>query len=105
LRATARLFIEFAEREPDYIKVWLMWSMHFAPDLRAEYQKFEEQQIDALADMIRLAGSETDPEDTRDRARMILASSAFLAKMVFDGVSEARREAFVKHVLQPLANQ
>ena len=34
-----------------------------------------------------------------DRARMIIASSAFLAKMVFDGVSEKRRQNFVSHVL------
>ena len=43
-------------------------------------------------------------EDIQDRARMILASSAFLAKMVFDGVSEKRRNAFVQHVLEPLAS-
>ena len=41
-------------------------------------------------------------DDTHDRARMIVASSAFLAKMVFDGVSEQRREDFVDHVLKPL---
>ena len=59
--------------------------------------------IDALAEMIREGSSTASPDDdVHDRARMILASSAFLAKMVFDGVSEARRESFVQHVLQPL---
>ncbi len=33
---------------------------------------------------------------------MILASSSFLAKMVFDGVSKSRRDAFVRHILAPL---
>jgi len=44
-----------------------------------------------------------DPdEDIHDRARVIAASSGFLAKMVFDGVSEKRRQAFVAHILAPL---
>jgi AcrR family transcriptional regulator len=105
LTATAPLFTEYAARQPDYVKVWLMWSMHFSPDVRAQYQKFETRVVDALGKMI-VAGTGSDgPEDDiQDRARMILASSAFLAKMVFDGVSEKRRKAFVEHVLEPLAS-
>lgn len=103
LRATAPLFAEFSEREPDYVKAWLMWSMHFAPGIQAHYQEFEGRLVNALADMFDKtpAGDDND-DDTRDRARMIVASSAFLAKMVFDGVSEKRREDFVDHVLKPL---
>lgn len=104
LRATGPLYIELAEREPDYVKVWLMWSMHFAPELQKHYRKFETLFVQSLAEMIREGSSEDDPcEDTRDRARMILASSTVLAKMVFDGVSEKRRQDFVRHVLQPIA--
>ena len=104
LAATAPLFTEYAEQQPDYVKVWLMWSMHFAPDVREQYRQFEQQIVDALAKMMMTEEPEDDPEeDFRDRARMILASSAFLAKMVFDGVSEKRRQAFVQHVLEPLA--
>ena len=103
LGATAPLYVQFAVQEPDYVKVWLMWSMHFAPDVQAQYRQFESRVIDALAEMIREGSSTASPDDdVHDRARMILASSAFLAKMVFDGVSEARRESFVQHVLQPL---
>ena len=102
LRATAPLFVEFSQREPDYVKVWLMWSMHFAPGIQAHYQEFERQLINALADMFVDAPSGEADDDTHDRARMIVASSAFLAKMVFDGVSEQRREDFVDHVLKPL---
>jgi AcrR family transcriptional regulator len=105
LAATAPLFTEYAARQPDYVKVWLMWSMHFSPDVRAQYQKFETRVIDALGKMmVAGTGSDGPEEDIEDRARMILASSAFLAKMVFDGVSEKRRKAFVEHVLEPLTS-
>jgi AcrR family transcriptional regulator len=103
LTATAPLFTEYAALQPDYVKVWLMWSMHFSSEVRAHYQKFETGVIDALGKMIvEGTGSDGPEEDIQDRARMILASSAFLAKMVFDGVSEKRRNAFVEHVLVPL---
>ena len=104
LRATAPLFEEFSQREPDYVKVWLMWSMHFAPGIQEQYRHFEGELIQSLAKMFNIDANSNDPEDDiHDRARMILASSAFLAKMVFDGVSEKRREAFIDHVLKPLA--
>jgi hypothetical protein len=106
LAATAPLYETFAREEPENVKVWLMWSMHFAPEIQAEYRRFEAQVIDALADMIRAGAASDGPEeDMHDRARIILASSAFLAKMVFDGVSEKRREAFVQHVIQPLLDR
>jgi len=105
LRATAPLYMAFSEQQPDYVKVWLMWSMHFAPDIQAQYKSFELKVIEALAEMIREGAATNDPdEDIHDQARMILASSAFLAKMVFDGVSEKRRQDFVRHVLAPLAS-
>ena len=104
LAATAPLLAEYATRQPDYVKVWLMWSMHFSPEVRAQYQAFETGVIDALGKMIVEATGIVSPEeDIEDRARMILASSAFLAKMVFDGVSEKRRNAFAQNVLEPLA--
>lgn len=103
LAATAPLFADYAALAPDSVKVWLMWSMHFSPEISAQYRKFEDRVIDALAQMI-TAGTKRRKatDDDRDRARMILASSAFLAKMVFDGVSEKRRSTFVQHVLEPL---
>jgi AcrR family transcriptional regulator len=103
LQATAPLFVAYTEQEPDYIKVWLMWSMHFAPEIQAQYRVFENQLIDALAGMFDANAHSGNPaEDAQDRARMIVASSAFLAKMVFDGVSAKRRDTFVAHVLGPL---
>lgn len=101
LAATATFYINYTDCDPDYVKAWLTWSMHFAPEIQAKFRHYETRVIGALADMIREGAATDDPEeDTRDRARMILASSAFLAKMVFDGVSEKRREAFVRHVLE-----
>jgi AcrR family transcriptional regulator len=104
LPATAPLFIEFAQRDPDYVKVWLMWSMHFAPEIQAQFQIFENRVISTLAGMFADEVPSRNPDDDlHDRARMLLASSAFLAKMVFDGVSERRRQDFVSHVLKSLA--
>jgi AcrR family transcriptional regulator len=106
LGATAPLYTDFAAREPDYVKVWLMWSMHFAADIQSHFREFENTLVDALAEMIREGAATDDPDqDIHDRARMITASSAFLAKMVFDGVSEKRRQEFVAHVLAPLVNR
>jgi AcrR family transcriptional regulator len=103
LPATAPLFTEFTAREPDYVKVWLMWSMHFAPEIQMQFRKFESKLLDALAEMIKTGSSVDDPgQDIHDRARVLTASSAFLAKMVFDGVSEKRREAFAQHILASL---
>jgi AcrR family transcriptional regulator len=104
LAATAPLFVEHAARHPDYVKVWLMWSMHFAPEIQAQFQIFETEAINTLAGMFIDEAPSLNPEDDlHDRARMLLASSAFLAKMVFDGVSEKRRQDFVGHVLKSLA--
>jgi len=100
LAATGPLFTQYTEKEPEYIKVWLMWGMHFAPEIQSHFRKFETRLIDALAEMIKEGSSLDDPEqDIHDRARVIIASSAFLAKMVFDGVSVKRRQAFVAHIL------
>lgn len=103
LAATAPFYTDYAAREPDYVKVWLMWSMHFAPDIQNHFREFENTLIDALAEMIKAGAATDDPDqDIHDRARVITASSAFLAKMVFDGVSEKRRQEFVQHILAPL---
>ena len=103
LSATATSLANFAIEKPDYVKVWLMWSMHFAPELQRNFRKFEARQVDALADMIKEGSSINDPDgDIHDRAHVISMSSALMARMVFDGASEARRAAFVEHVLAPL---
>ena len=100
LPATAPLFTKYTATEPDYVKVWLMWSMHFAPEIQSQFRTFETRLVNALAEMIKEGSSIDDPDqDIHDRARVIIASSAFLAKMVFDGVSEKRRQAFVQHIL------
>ena len=63
-----------------------------------------QQIIDAQAEMMVAGEPGDEPEaDSRDRARMILASSAFPAKMVFDSVSDKRRQAFARPVLEPHA--
>ena len=79
--------------------------MHFAPAIQSHFREFENTLVDALAEMIKAGAATDDPDqDRHDRARVITASSSFLAEMVFDGVSEKRREEFVQHILAPLVN-
>ncbi len=100
LWATVPLFVQFATQEPEYVKVWLMWSMHFAPDIQKLFRKFETRLLDELAEMIKEGSSQDDPDqDIHDRARVIAASVGTMAKMVFDGVSEKRRAEFAEHIL------
>jgi AcrR family transcriptional regulator len=100
LPATASLYIDYASREPDYVKVWLMWSMHFAPEIQAQFREFENRLILSMAEIIQAGSSNDDPnQDIHDRARLVIASSSFLAKMVFDGVAQERMELFAQHVM------
>jgi AcrR family transcriptional regulator len=100
LPGTASLYIDYASREPDYVKVWLMWSMHFAPEIQAQFREFENRLILSMAEIIQAGSSNDDPnQDIHDRARLVIASSSFLAKMVFDGVAEERMELFAQHVM------
>ena len=63
LAATGPLFAKYAEQQPDYVKVWLIWSMHFAPEVRAQYRKYEIRQIEALAEMMRGVVKTDDPDE------------------------------------------
>ena len=101
LPATASLYIDYASREPDYVKVWLMWSMHFAPEIQSQFRVFENRLILSMAEIIQPGSSNNDPsQDMHDRARVVIAASSFLAKMVFDGVAQERMELFVQHVIE-----
>ena len=100
LPATATLYIDYASREPDYVKAWLMWSMHFGPEIQAKFRIFEDRLIAAMSEIIQEGSSSDDPsKEIHDRARVVIASSNFLVKMVFDGVSEERRMLFAQHVM------
>lgn len=100
LPATATLYIDYASREPDYVKVWLMWSMHFGPEIQAKFRIFEDRLIAAMSEIIQEGSSSDDSSnEIHDRARVVIASSNFLVKMVFDGVSEERRMLFAQHVM------
>ncbi|MEM1154680.1 MAG: TetR/AcrR family transcriptional regulator [Pseudomonadota bacterium] len=103
LAATAPLYMKLATTQPEYVKVWLMWSTHFAPDIQGQFHVFETRAIDMLAAMFQSEDEEQDPEDLKDKARMLFASSGFLAKMSFDGVSQSRQQAFANQVLKSLA--
>ncbi|MEM6582478.1 MAG: TetR/AcrR family transcriptional regulator [Pseudomonadota bacterium] len=105
LAATAPLYMRLATNQPEYVKVWLMWSTHFASDIQHQFQLFETRAIDMLASMFISEDEDQDPEDLKDKARMLFASSAFLAKMSFDGISESRQQSFANQVLKSLAPQ
>ncbi len=92
--------IAMSSEKPNYMRVWLMWGTHFVPELQAQYRHYESQILDKLCEMIRSGSAADDPEDgIHDRARMIVGSSAYLQKMIFEGVSKERQEAFVRHIV------
>ena len=95
---TGPLYLALAERDPDCVKTWLSWSMHFEPRIQRAYRRYERRIVGDLARMID-PDSTDEHDEAHDRARMVLASSTYLARMVFDGESEQRREAFIKHVI------
>ncbi|MEH6549285.1 MAG: helix-turn-helix domain-containing protein [Pseudomonadales bacterium] len=100
LPATVPLYSDYAIRQPNYVKVWLMWSMHFAPEIQAQFQKFEAQFVNGIAEMIKEGSSHNDPgQDIHDRARVITAASGIVAKMVFDGGPQARTTEFSEHIM------
>jgi AcrR family transcriptional regulator len=92
--------IALTKEKPNYMKVWLMWGMHFAPVLQAQYRIYESQAIDKLCEIIQAGASNNDPDDDiHDRARMIMAASTQLTKMVFEGVSDERQIQYIKHII------
>ncbi|MEH6581057.1 MAG: TetR/AcrR family transcriptional regulator [Halioglobus sp.] len=92
--------IAMASERPNYMRVWLMWGTQFVPELQAQYRHYESQILDIFCEMIRSGSASDDPEeDIHDRARMILGSSTYLQKMIFEGVSKERLETFVRHIV------
>ena len=92
--------IAMSSERPNYLRVWLMWGTQFVPELQAQYRHYESQILDKFCEMIRSGSTTDDPEeDIHDRARMILGSSTYLHKMIFEGVSKERQETFVRHIV------
>ena len=101
LEKTGDNTITLAQTHPDHMKVWLMWSVHFAPELQDLYEGFEHRVLDQLSELIKedLINNDSN-DDIRDRARVIMGASIFLAKMVFDDVDRYRQKEFIHHVLK-----
>lgn len=92
--------IAMSSERPNYMRVWLMWGTQFVPELQAQYRLYESQILDKFCEMIRSGSATDDPEeDIHDRARMILGSSTYLQKMIFEGVSKERLETYVRHIV------
>ncbi|MEH6550537.1 MAG: TetR/AcrR family transcriptional regulator [Pseudomonadales bacterium] len=92
--------IALIDERPNIMRVWLMWGTNFVPELQAQYQHYETQILDTFCEIIRSGSATNDPEeDIHDRARMIMGSSTYLQKMIFEGVNEQRQEAFVRHIV------
>ena len=94
--------IEAATSHPDHIKVWLMWSVLFEPELHQRYQKFENQILDAIVPSASdNTGNQEPPNELeRTQARLVLGSGLMLARMALSGEEAVNQEAFIKLVMQ-----
>ncbi|BFM18165.1 hypothetical protein R50073_43480 [Maricurvus nonylphenolicus] len=85
---------------PDYMKVWIMWTTHFAPEIQGQLKLFEKELLDVLCELIQPGSSQADPDEaTHDKARIIVGANIFLMKMIFDGIDEKRQISYIKHVI------
>ncbi|MEH6471595.1 MAG: TetR/AcrR family transcriptional regulator [Halopseudomonas sp.] len=100
LYLSAKIWVDAVEQHPDYIKVWLMWSNHFAPDIQRLYLAFESRLIAQLTALIYSdQAADQDPLEMQDRARMLLGAATMLAQLGFRGEQRTRQEAYVQHVI------
>lgn len=91
---------ELSKKHPDYMKVWIMWTVHFAPEIQAQFREFEKELLDQLSELIRAGSSKNDPDEAiHDRARIIIGANIFLLKMIFDGADEKRQQSYIRHII------
>lgn len=100
LYTSGLIWVDAVENYPDYIKVWLMWSNHFAPDVQRLYLDFEARLISKLIELLYSEDEGTlDIQEQQDRARMLLGAATMLAQMGFRGEQRSRQETYIKHVI------
>jgi TetR/AcrR family transcriptional regulator, hemagglutinin/protease regulatory protein len=91
---------ELSKQHPDYMKVWIMWTVHFAPEIQAQFREFEKEILDQLSELIRAGSSVDDPDEAiHDKARIIIGANIFLLKMIFDGAAEERQQSYIRHII------
>jgi len=100
LYASGPLWLDAVENHPDYIKVWLMWSNHFAPEVLSLYLDFEARLISKLVELLYFEDDRvTDLQEKQDRARMLLGAATMLAQLGFRGEKRSRQQAYIRHVI------
>ena len=100
LYLSAADMVEAVELHPSYVKVWLMWSTHFAPEMQALFQTYEARILDMLCEVIFIEDNKKfSRQEKQDRARLLLGAGGMLAQLAFRGEKRARQEIFIKNVI------
>lgn len=98
LNALAEHMTAMVDRRPAASKVWISWSAHFAPALRAKFLAYQKVALDKLADILSTA-HEDGYANARDDARILLSASHMLSVMKLDGEGQARMDRFTRHTI------
>ena len=100
LYLSAADMVEAVQLKPNYVKVWLMWSTHFAPDMQSRFQYFETRVLDMLCEVVSFGDKKKHSRQERqDKARLLLGAGGMLAQLAFRGEKRARQEKFIKNVI------
>ena len=88
--------------EPEYIKVWIMWGAYFGEPFKSQFEDYEKEAIGYICQLITGDASSADDDNIRDKARILVGLSMFLAQIMLRGENEERQEAFMRNVMQTL---
>lgn len=88
--------------EPHYIKVWIMWGACFAEPFKALFEDYEKEATGYLCQLIYGDAASAEDEELREKSRILVGLSMFLAQMMLRGENEQRQKTFMKNVMQTL---
>lgn len=88
--------------EPEYIKVWIMWGAYFAEPFKSQFEDYENEAIGYLCQLISGDANSANDDSMREKARVLVGLSMFLAQMMLRGENEERQKTFMQNVMQTL---
>ncbi len=93
--------LAMTESHTDIMRLWLSWSTHFGPDIRASYLNFLNEDLTRVTAILhRGAGPEAGVG--RDDARILVSMTQALVQMKFDGEDPAKLTRFTQHAIDML---
>ena len=101
LYVSAEDMVHAAEQYPDHVKIWLMWSTHFAPERQVLFKKYESKILDKLVEVIFLEDSKSrSSQEMQNSARLLMGAGSMLAQLAFRGEKRARQQKFAQSVIE-----